>query len=398
MFSSRLPRSLEANPFTTLLAEKRAAGAMLIDLTLANPTQAGFAYPATLLAQPPGHGGCPSSPLAGQQIYRPTAQGALEAREAICRFYRTSRQQLIDPDNLFLTAGTSEAYSFLFKLLTNPGDEVLLPAPGYPLFDLLAELDLVTPCRYPLRRDGQGFWRLDFSHLRRQISRRTRAIVVVHPHNPTGSYLSEEEMRRLGQLCRDHQLALIIDEVFFDYPAAGGPANPVPAVAENTALTFVLNGFSKLLGLPQAKLSWIHLGGPPALRAGARERLEFIADSYLSVGTVQHQAAELLAGYRPAQEEIRQRLASNDAALAAATGLKALPREGGWYRIIQLPPGWDDESCCLELLKRHNLIVHPGFFYDFLDEAVLVVSLLCPEADFRRGLELLQEFLPAPLQ
>lgn len=387
IFSSRLPDTLSANPFSATLAEKKAAGAELLDLTLSNPTLADLSSTVLTLA---------AIAAPGIARYQPQPQGARTAREAVCAYYRNNRYcQEIDPGDLFLTASTSEAYSYLFKLLTDPGDEILLPAPGYPLFDFLAGLDRVEPHRYTLRQERQGRWRIDFPRLKRQITRRTRAIVAVHPNNPTGSYLTAEEMAQLGQLCQSRDLALIVDEVFLDYPGSCGPAAPISALTENSCLTFVLSGFSKILALPQAKLSWLHVGGPPALRREAKQRLEFIADSYLSVGIIQHWAGELLSHQSLVQEEIRRRLAVNEATLVAAKGMSTFPREGGWYAIIQLPDTVDDEECCLELLRQHNIIVHPGFFYDFPSESALVVSLLCPEANFARGVRLLQEFLRA---
>ncbi len=385
MFSSRLPDSLEPNEFTRTLEEKRASGAIIVDLTQSNPTKAGFSPCPTsqipLDAQPPGD-------------YEPSAQGAKTAREAIKEYYQQNDHGIIDSDDLFLTASTSEAYSFLLKLLTDPGDEILIPAPSYPLFDFLATLENVRPGRYLLRRDAAGPWRIDFNSLAQEISRLTRAIVVVNPNNPTGSYLTAGELARLTELCRAHGLALIVDEVFLDYLNPAGAAQPLSASTNTGALTFTLSGFSKILALPQVKLSWIHVSGPEPLKTAAKQRLEFIADTYLSVNAmVQRAAPRLLSSQKPVQQEILARIAVNERRLRTMPELAAAPREGGWYAILTLPAEITDEQCCLEVLTDHGLIVHPGFFYDFVENNWIVVSLITPEEEFRRGLDLLRRYI-----
>lgn len=384
MFSSRLPTDLEANAFTRILQEKKAAGSRILDLTQSNPTEASFSYDflrsGAIAAEIPGR-------------YHPSAQGLPAAREAIRRYY-LDRHCSISADDLFLTAGTSEAYGFLLKLLTEPGDEVLIPAPSYPLFDILATLENVTPVRYPLQLSERGRWRIDFLCLELMISSLTRAIVVVNPNNPTGSCLTAEELERLNGLCRTHDLALIIDEVFLDYPNPGDGKRPFSAIANRGALTFTLSGLSKILALPQAKLGWIHVGGPEGLQEGAKSRLEFIADTYLSVGSaIQAAAPALLACQDKIQPQIQARIAANEKALASAPSLPHLHREGGWYAVLQLPEHLSDEKCCLELLERHGLIVHPGFFYDFAEDNRLVLSLIAPPEEFALGLALLGEYL-----
>jgi alanine-synthesizing transaminase len=385
MFSSRLPDSLEANEFTRTLEEKRASGARIVDLTQSNPTKAGFS-PHMASQLPPGH-----QPPGD---YQPSAQGAKTAREAIKAYYQDNGHGVIDSDDLFLTASTSEAYSFILKLLTDPGDEILIPAPSYPLFDFLATLENVRPARYLLQRDDAGRWRIDFASLGQEISRLTRAIVVVNPNNPTGSYLTAGELVKLTELCRTHDLALIVDEVFLDYLNPATPAQPLSAVANTGALTFTLSGLSKILALPQAKLSWIHLNGPEPLKAGAKQRLEFIADTYLSVNSmIQQTAPRLFSSQKQVQQEILARIAANERWLATMPELAVAPREGGWYAIITLPAKITDEQCCLEALTEHGLIVHPGFFYDCVDNNCIVVSLITPEEEFRRGLALLHSYL-----
>ncbi len=385
MFSSRLPDSLEPNEFTKILEEKRASGAIIVDLTQSNPTKAGFS--SRLASQ---------VPLGGQQSgdYLPSAQGAKVTREAIKEYYQGNDHGVIDSDDLFLTASTSEAYSFLLKLLTDPGDEILIPAPSYPLFDFLATLENVRPTRYLLQRDNSGRWRTDFTSLVQGISRLTRAIVVVNPNNPTGSYLTADELAKLTDLCRGHGLALIVDEVFLDYRNPADAAKPRSAIANTGALTFTLSGFSKILALPQVKLSWIHVNGPEPLKTGAKQRLEFIADTYLSVNTMIQQAApRLFSSQKQVQEEILARIAANERRLRTMPKLAPAHREGGWYAILTLPPEITDEQCCLEVLTAHGLIVHPGFFYDFIENNCIVVSLITPAEEFRRGLALLHGYL-----
>lgn len=385
MFSSRLPATLEANEFTRILRGQKEAGAKILDLTQSNPTQASFSF--DFLDKETSFSHLPGS-------YEPSAQGLEEARQAIGRYYIDSGHGRIDSADLLLTASTSEAYSYLLKLLTDPGDEILIPSPSYPLFDFLATLENVTPVRYSLEPKVDGFWRIDFTLLELMISSLTRAIVVVNPNNPTGSFLTAEELRRLNKLCQTHELALIVDEVFLDYINPAAAAESFSVIANSDALTFALSGFSKILALPQAKLGWIHVNGPEELKEAAKQRLEFIADTYLSVGSmIQHAAAPLLAGRLDIQAQLLARIEANERTLAAGTTLVHCRREGGWYAIIDLPDGMTDEACCLELLEHHSLIVHPGFFYDFAEANRIVVSLITPEEDFSQGLVILQSYL-----
>jgi len=281
-YSSRLRWDLAPNRLTRLLDERRSAGAAILDLTESNPTAAGFAYPSdqilTALADPRA------------LRYRPAAAGIASARAAISQDYYSGR---VHPGRILLTASTSEAYGFLFKLLADPGDEVLVPRPSYPLFDFLAALESVRVVEYPLVYH-RG-WSIDFDALARQITPRTRAVVVVNPNNPTGSYLKRSELLELSDLCRRHELAIISDEVFCDYALTDDPRRAASLVDVHDVLTFSLSGLSKLIGLPQLKLGWIVTSGPPEGRDQAVDRLELIADTYLSVGTpVQWAAAPLL--------------------------------------------------------------------------------------------------------
>lgn len=382
-FSSRLPKDLAPNPFARLLTEKRAGGEAILDLTQSNPTQAGFAIDP--LAGIDFHQGSP--------CYQPSPLGLEETRQAIANYYRLGGHGQVNSDDLLLTASTSEAYAFLLKLLTEPGDEILVPAPSYPLFDFLAAMEKVHVGRYPLTITEKDGWRIDFSKLEEEISRATRAIVVVNPNNPTGSYLGYQEALQLAELCRRHHLALLVDEVFLDYPHPENAAVSRSAIGREESLTFVMSGFSKILALPQVKLGWVHIAGPEPLKSQAKLRLEFIADTYLSVNSmIQAAAAPLLARRQAIQGEILARIAANATTLAA-TDLTVLPRQGGWYAVLQLPPGINDEQCCQDVLEQNALLVHPGYFYDFAESDKLVVSLITPEGEFAAGLELLSAYL-----
>lgn len=379
-FSSRLPKHLDPTPFSRLLAEKRAKGETILDLTQSNPTVAGFAVDPW---EGIDWGG-------GGRTYQPSPLGSKEARAAIADYYKESGHGTVDRDDLLLTASTSEAYAFVLKLLTEPGDEILVPAPSYPLFDFLAAMEKVHVGRYPLRLTENGSWQIDFPRLEEEISRATKAIVVVNPNNPTGSYLGYDEARLLSEICRRHHLALLVDEVFLDYPHPEHSGRHHSAVGLREGLTFVMSGFSKILALPQVKLGWIHIAGPEPLKSEARQRLEFIADTYLSVNSmVQAVAPSLLLRRGKIQEEICSRIAANEARLLAA-GIPAFPRQGGWYTILPLPPGVNDDHCCQTLLEKFSLLVHPGYFYDFAESNKLVVSLITPEQEFAAGVELLK--------
>jgi len=370
MFSSRIAWGAEPNAISRMLAGKEAAGMGVLDLTESNPTQAGFDYPEEEL-------------LAGFQdprmlTYDPESAGLTEAREIIGRYCG------VPADRLILTSSTSEAYSWLFKLLCNPGDEVLAPQPSYPLFDYLAALENVRPVPYPLEYHGR--WTIDFDSLLAALSTQTRAIILVHPNNPTGSFVQGEELARLDELCRERGIALISDEVFSGY-ALEPRAEFVPVAAAVPAMAFSLNGLSKMIGMPQMKLGWIHTNSREA-----HERLELIADTYLSVGTPVQHALPALFGIRDRiQRQIRARLQENLATLKA--GFSPRHVEGGWYAVLQVPRVRSEEEWVLALLEHENVLVQPGYFYDFASEAFLVLSLLTPPAVFEEGLRRINTFL-----
>jgi len=376
MFSSRLDWKISANPITKLLLEKRARGVKILDLTESNPTAAGFEYPTDIL-----------NALADTRSlrYEPVAAGMRVAREASAGYYGGQ----VDAGRIIVTASTSEAYGFIFKLLADPGDEVLVPRPSYPLFEFLAALDSVRVVNYPLVY--HGCWSVDFGVLASRITARTRAIVLVNPNNPTGSFLKKAELARLVEICRGRDIALVSDEVFSDYGFEEDRERVASLVGVEELLTFSLSGLSKIAGLPQLKLGWIVTTGPSELRREAFERLELIADTYLSVGTpVQSAASSLLASRELIQSQIMERVRGNLAFLRDKIGLtspwRVLTVEGGWYAIIQAPRIRSEEDWVLSLLAEDQVLVQPGFFFDFETEAFLVVSLLTPMPIFREGI------------
>lgn len=379
-FSSRLHWDLRPNPLSSLLAARRAAGENILDLTESNPTRADLKYPAAEIL----------TALSDERAlrYEPLPAGSLTARETVANYY-SSRGAPVSPDRILLTASTSEAYAYLFKLLTDPGDEILAPQPSYPLFEFLAGMELVRVRPYSLLYDGT--WPIDFDSLEQALSPRTRAIVVVNPNNPTGSYLKREELSRLQELCKKHELALIADEVFADYSLQPDAGRVQTLTREDAALTFSLSGLSKVVALPQMKLGWIVIGGPTQQCAEAMERLELIADTYLSVGAPIQVALRRLLSLRDAiQEPIKSRLRANLEFLQARSKnspCKLLTVEGGWYATLQVPRTRAEETLVLELLRHDNVLTQPGFFYDFPSEAYLVLSLLTPPDIFRAGVE-----------
>jgi aspartate/methionine/tyrosine aminotransferase len=380
MFSSRLRWNLEPNLLTRLLQSRRESGATILDLTESNPTRAGLNYPQDAILD--------ALTEPDSLVYEPSPAGLLHAREAVSAYY-SARGVRVAPERIVLTASTSEAYAYLFKLLTDPGDEVLVPRPSYPLFDFLAALESVRPVAYPL--EYHGCWSLDLDALRAAVSPRTRALVLVNPNNPTGSFIKRAELGDLLSLCVEKELAIISDEVFSDYTFAPD-AKRVPTLAgAEQVLTFCFSGLSKIAGLPQMKVGWIVLSGPPAQRQAALERLELIADTYLSVSTpIQHAAPRLLGLVENIQQQIQQRVRSNLESVRFAVGpdfpCRVLDVEGGWYATIEIPRTRTDEQWCIELLERDAVLVQPGFFYDFPSEAYLVVSLLTSAAKFEEGI------------
>ena len=383
MLSRRLPPHAELNALTRALARRREAGARVLDLTESNPTRAALAYPPDLLRNL-------ASPAALQ--YEPRATGLRAAREAVARDHGR-RGVDIDADQVVLTASTSEAYSWLFKLLCNAGDAVLVPRPSYPLFDHLTALEGITTCPFAL--DYHGRWAIDFAAVETAPST-TRALILVTPNNPTGSYATAGEVERVAAICRTRGWALVVDEVFADYRLdAEDTCTDIAARVDVPA--FTLGGLSKTVGLPQVKLGWIVVGGPPAQRATAMNGLELIADSFLSVSTpVQVAAADLLERGAVVRAQIHDRIRANLAALRTVardyTACDVLRVEGGWSAVIRVPATRSEEQLVLDLLEHEGVLVHPGYFFDFPREAFVIVSLLAPVEIFRDGAARLLRF------
>jgi aspartate/methionine/tyrosine aminotransferase len=382
MFSLRVAWPTGQNQLSRALERRRKLQAPVLDLTGSNPTEGGLALPVEpLLAALAGP---------GSRRYQPDPWGLLSAREAIARWLCRDQRVRIGADRILLTASTSEAYAYLFKLLADPGDSILTPSPSYPLFEYLAGLEGLSLRPYPLLWDGR--WHLDEEAVRLLAAGpRVRAIAAIHPNNPTGSFLSADELDFLSKICAQHELALISDEVFLDYALLPDAGRAPSAIAQATCLTFALSGLSKLAGLPQLKLGWIAASGPEPLLSQALSRLDLIADSYLSVSApVQHAASELLAAAPAFQSHLLQRLRENVAeaqrALASPSPATPLPVEGGWSLVLRLPAVKTGEEWAIELLERDGVLTQPGYFYDFANEAYLVVSLLTPQADFAEGL------------
>ena len=386
MFSSRLPPEMQPNALSAAVAARRARRLPIVDLTESNPTRVGLPYPPSLL-----------EPLGRPQglLYAPEARGLACARAAVADD-AARRGRSIDPGAVVLTASTSDAYSWLFKLLCDPGDAVLVPRPSYPLFEHLTALDSVRATPYAL--DYHGRWSIDIASLL-AAPPSTRALLVVSPNNPTGSYLSPDDLAWCLRLCAAQGWALIVDEVFADYPLdAPAPLTDIAIEAgAGDVLAFTLGGASKTVGLPQVKLGWIVVGGPSALRDAALARLELIADTYLPVSTsVQLAARELLRGGASIRGAILERIRHNHT--AAATAAAAFPActllraEAGWTVVVRVPAIRSEDELVLALLEQEGILVHPGYFFDFEREAYVVVSLLAGEDEFRDAFTRLLRF------
>jgi aspartate/methionine/tyrosine aminotransferase len=378
MFSDRTRWNLEENRLSHKLAELRASGQTILDLTRSNPTECGFSYDQkriqNALVRPES------------LLYQPDPCGIKSAREAVSAYYEMQQVHMAAGE-LILTSGTSEAYSFIFRLLCNAGDEVLIPAPGYALFDFLADLCDVKLVRYPLLYDHG--WQIAFAALAAASSPRTKALIVVHPNHPTGHYTSPEEQSKLSDFCVQRGIALIADEVFLDFPLNHSRAQSF--VSLNQALTFTLSGLSKICGLPQMKLAWIAVSGPSDDKAQALARLEVIADAYLSVGTpVQLATPELLATRAEFQAQVIARVQANlrelDAQLSRQSACNRLLCEGGWVAVLRVPAVRSDEDLAITLLSKEGVYVHPGHFYDFAQPGYLIVSLIVREDEFAESI------------
>jgi aspartate/methionine/tyrosine aminotransferase len=379
-FSRRTGWNTEESVLARAHRQRAAAGFPVADLTASNPTRCGFTYPADLLQA-----------LADPQAldYDAQPRGSLRARQAVCAYYADCGAA-VQPDQVVLTTSTSEAYSFLFRLLCDPGREINVAQPGYPLFDFLAGLDDVGLKAAPLVYDHG--WQIDPEGFRRAVTPETRAIVVVHPNNPTGHFTKPWEAAELAKLCREFDLSLIVDEVFLDYGFA--EARTSFATGLEGVPVFVVSGLSKIAGLPQMKAAWIVATGPEA--GQALDRLEVIADTFLSMNApVQCALPGWLQGRETIQGQIRARVAANlaelDGQLGQVAEIRRLETEGGWYAVLRIPAIQPDEKTVLALLER-GVWVQPGYFFGMAESGWLVVSLLAGEAEFRTGVTLLVNY------
>ena len=378
MFAKRTNWNLAPNRLSQALEQHRASGKPLIDLTVSNPTDCGFAYDnERILAAL-----CDPRALR----YTPDPRGLPAARQAIADYY-AGRGATIAPDDIIVTTSTSEAYAYIFRLLCEPGDELLIPAPSYPLFGFLADIQDVKLVPYALLYDHG--WQIDFHSLERAITKRSRGVIVVHPNNPTGHFVKAHEVTRLSDICASGELAIIADEVFLDF--AIGQERRTSFAAHDAALTFALSGLSKIAGLPQMKVAWVVTNGPTAQKQEALARLEVIADTFLSPNAPLQWATPVLLNQRDAfQKEVmarvRKNLADLDRQLAAQTNCSRLELEGGWYAVLRVPATQSDEDLAIRLLQGKNVYVHPGHFFDFAGDGYLIVSLMTRGEEFTEGM------------
>jgi aspartate/methionine/tyrosine aminotransferase len=380
MFASRTNWRLETNRLTQALEEHRRSGKELFDLTASNPTTCGLAYPEreilAALTDPRG------------LVYRPESKGLLEARQAVTEYYAgragvSGSAARIDPERILLASGTSEAYSHIFRLLCEAGEEILVPAPSYPLFEFLADLADIRLVPYPLLYDHG--WQIDVAALRAALTSRSRAVLIVHPNNPTGSFIKPREAAELAEICATRGMAIVADEVFLDYTS--GAAQAQTFALSDAALTFTLSGISKISLLPQMKLAWTVVSGLESLVQTAVDRLEIIADTYLSPSTpVQLALPKFLSLRHVLQTQLQQRISANlsflDNVLRESKSLARLDREGGWYAILRVPVTGTDDDLAVALLERFSVLAHPGQFFNFSQEGFLVFLLIFTQQQF----------------
>lgn len=387
MFSKRTEWKLTPNRFTQTQADLRSAGMKVLDLSVSNPTRAGLRFDEEAIL------GSLAMPEA--MDYDPQPKGILKAREAVARYYRDEHEGYdVDPESLILTTSTSEAYSYIFRLLCNSGEELLVPKPSYPLFEFLADLEDVNLVPYPLLYDHG--WQVDFPSLYKAVNHHTRGVVLVHPNNPTGSYVKQEEVEGFNRFCDEYGVALIVDEVFLDYAHDGAARNTF--ALNSDVLTFTLSGLSKVSGLPQMKIAWAVTSGPEEHKAPALARLEVIADTYLSMNAPQQLAMPTLLEQRKhiqplLLDRIRTNLQELDRQLSRQSTCERLEVEGGWYVVLRVPVTQSDEELAIDLLRKVAVLVHPGHFYDFSRDGYLVLSLITPTGEFREGISRILQLL-----
>jgi len=377
MFADRTNWNLNPNRLSEALARHRSTGNPLFDLTASNPTECGFTYDREAVLR------ALSNPAT--LSYEPNPKGLEVARRAVAAYY-AARNTLVSIEDIILTTSTSEAYSYILRTLCNPGDELLVPEPSYPLFGFLADIQDVRLIRYPLSYDHG--WQIDFHALEQAITPRTCGVIVVHPNNPTGHFAKPEEVAKLNETCSARRIALIADEVFLDFALTG--KQPVSFGTNRGALTFTMSGLSKISGLPQMKAAWLMTTGPEPWKTQALARLEVIADTYLSMNAPVQLAIPAFLEQRHAFQQqvmarVRKNIAEFDVQLAAQESCRRLHTEGGWYAVLRVPATRSDEDLAVDLLTTKNVYVHPGHFYDFPADGYLIVSLITPEPDFAEG-------------
>jgi aspartate/methionine/tyrosine aminotransferase len=391
MFSRRTAWNLATNRYTEALEEHRRAGRELLDLTASNPTTIGLGFREDELLR--------SFTLREALTYEPLAQGMLSAREAVAQYY-AEKGSRISSEDLILTTSTSEAYSFVFRLLCDPGDAVLVPTPSYPLFDFLGDLNDLKLVPYELVYDHG--WQIEFEPLRMAMARaqnegsRCRAVLVVHPNNPTGSYVKAHEATELSRVCSANEMAIIADEVFLDYSLGDIPAFSFSANSD--VLTFTLSGLSKISCLPQMKVAWVATTGPESLKREALARLAVIADTYLSMNApTQLAVPTMLEERRNIHPQVMQRVRANlgelDAQLDAQNLCRRMTVEGGWYAVLRVPVLGTDEELAVALLRNTGVLLHPGHFYNFHGDGYLVASLITPAREFAEGIRRALQFV-----
>jgi alanine-synthesizing transaminase len=383
MFAERTNWNLAANRLSEALARHRAGGKRLLDLTASNPTECGFAYDADVIFS------ALQNPAALK--YDPNPKGLESTRLAVTEYYSALGAR-VSADDIFLTTSTSEAYSYVFRLLCDPGDELLIPAPSYPLFSFLADVLDVKLVRYPLVYDHG--WQIDFHSLQNAVTPRTRGVIVVNPNNPTGHFVKAKELQALNDFSAKRSLAVIADEVFLDFGFGGAP--PLTLAANNQALTFVTSGLSKIAGLPQMKMAWLVTSGPVTLKRQAVEKLEIIADTFLSPNAPVQLATptflELRSGFqKQLLARVRHNLEELDRQLEGQRNCSRLQVEGGWYVVLRVPATRSDEELALTLLESSGVYVHPGHFFDFPTDGYLVLSLIAGEEQFAEGVRRILE-------
>src|ERR1051326_3597331 len=387
MFSHRTDWKLTPNRFTVAQQEMAKSGKEILDLSVSNPTRAGLHYEREAMLE--------ALALPESLDYDPQPKGLIGARQAVSEYYRRQHDAFgVDAESMILTTSTSEGYSYVFRLLCNAEDEILVPKPSYPLFEFLADLQDVKLVPYPLIYDHG--WQMDFPSLYKAVNHRTRAVVVVHPNNPTGSYANQNEQSSLNKFCNEHGLALIVDEVFLDYAHDG--IRRLTFAANHQALTFTLSGLSKISAWPQMKLAWIASSGPAEQLHAAMQRMEVIADTYLSVNApIQLAVPVFLEQRKKVQPFLLRRIQTNlmelDRLLVLQKSCVRLNVEGGWYAVLRVPVTQSDEDLAIAIMKNLSVLVHPGHFYDFSRDGYLVVSLITESKQFSEGVKRILDFL-----